>query len=210
MDILKKYKSWEIVVAILPLLFAIDGFMDSHIYPYSIHWVVNHVIAFAYIAILIYSIYCMYRGAKQTERFPKLMLVLLIAVTVVKLFGFVNRFLPQGPTEDFQVPIHHYILGVLTLCYTVVMIIAIVRMFMSRINVLAITCTCAVVVIPLLEELMFFLFQFIIDENPTFDLGIIFFIFSFLISLCYSVLFLHRNDFYNLPTDSHQVRKSKN
>ena len=102
MDFLKKYKPWEIVVALLPPLFAIDEIWHSYAddYPSALYQIVKHVFAFGYIAILLYSVYCMYRGAKWSGRFPKLMLTLLITLTAAKLLAFVNGFFPQDPLPD--------------------------------------------------------------------------------------------------------------
>jgi hypothetical protein len=200
---MKKYKTWEIVVALLPVLFAIDGFWHYYFAESSstLYHAIEHAIAFAYIAILVYSIFCMYRGAKHSGRFPKLMLVLLIAVAATRLFGFVNRFLPQGPTEDFQVPVQYYIYSILNIFYIVVMIFATVRMFMARITVPAIACTCLTVAFPLLENLFFSLMVPSFSEGPSSLAVIVSQVFSLLYSLCYSLIFLHRNDFYKPETE---------
>ena len=203
---LKRFKTWEIVVALLPPLFAIDEIWHYYTddYPSALYQIVEHVFAFGYIAILLYSVYCMYRGAKWSGRFPKVMLTLLITLTAAKLLAFVNRFLPQGPTEDFGVPWYYYVLAGLSIAYTVVLLFAIVRMFMARLNVLAIAFTCLVVVLPLLSSLAFRLFCTDFDDSPLTTLNIISNIIShtnsILTSLCYSVIFLYRNDFYK-PID---------
>ena len=202
MDLLKKYNPWEIVVALLPPLFAIDEIWHYHTdeYPSALYQIVKHVFAFGYIAILLYSVYCMYRGAKWSGRFPKVMLTLLITLTAAELLAFAGRFLPQGPTEDFGVPWHYYVLTGLTLAYTVVLLFAIVRMFMARLNVLAIAFTCLVVVLPLLSSLAFRLFCADFDDSTSTTLNIISHTNSILTSLCYSMIFLYRNDFYK-PLD---------
>lgn len=206
MDLLKKYNPWEIVVALLPPLFAIDEIWHycTDDYPSALYQIVKHVFAFGYIAILLYSVYCMYRGAKWSGRFPKLMLTLLITLTAAKLLAFVNRFLPQGPTEDFGVPWYYYVLTGLSIAYTVVLLFAIVRMFMARLNVLAIAFTCVVVALPLLSTLIFSLLS-AFSGNMMWDglyttVDIVAHATSFLTSLCYSVIFLYRNDFYK-PLD---------
>ena len=203
---LKRFKTWEIIVALLPLLFAIDEIWHYYTddYPSALYQIVEHLFAFGYIAILLYSVYCMYRGAKWSGRFPKLMLTLLITLTAAKLLTFAGRFLPQGPTEDMGVPWHYYVLSVLTLAYTVVSLFAIVRMFMARLNVLAIAFTCGAVVIPLLSSLIFSLLS-AFSGNMMWDglyttVDIVAHATSFLGSLCYSVIFLYRNDFYK-PLD---------
>lgn len=203
---LKRFKTWEIVVALLPPLFAIDEIWHYYTddYPSALYQIVEHVFAFGYIAILLYSVYRMYRGAKWSGRFPKVMLTLLITLTAAKLLTFAGRFLPQGPTEDFGVPWHYYVLSVLTLAYTVVSLFAIVRMFMARLNVLAIAFTCLVVVLPLLSSLIFshlsaFSGNMQSDGMHT-TVEIVAHATSFLTSLCYSVIFLYRNDFFK-PLD---------
>ena len=203
---LKRFKTWEIVVALLPLLFAIDEIWHYYIddYPSALYQIVEHLFAFGYIAILLYAVYCMYRGAKWSGRFPKVMLTLLITLTAAKLLTFAGRFLPQGPTEDMGVPWHYYVLSVLTLAYTVVSLFAIVRMFMARLNVLAIAFTCVVVVLPLLSSLIFSHLSAFFGNMPSDGLQttveIVAHATSFLTSLCYSVIFLYRNDFYK-PID---------
>lgn len=203
---LKRFKTWEIVVALLPPLFAIDEIWHYYTddYPSALYQIVEHVFAFGYIAILLYAVYCMYRGAKWSGRFPKVMLTLLITLTAAKLLTFAGRFLPQGPTEDFGVPWHYYVLSVLTLAYTVVSLFAIVRMFMARLNVLAIAFTCLAVALPLLSSLIFSLLS-PFSGNMMWDglyttVDIVAHATSFLTSLCYSVIFLYRNDFYK-PLD---------
>lgn len=204
---LKRFKTWEIVVALLPLLFAIDEIWHSYAddYPSAMYQIVKRVFDFGYIAILLYSVYCMYRGAKWSGRFPKLMLTLLITLTAAKLLAFVNRFLPQGPTEDFGVPWYYYVLAGLSIAYTVVLLFAIVRMFMARLNVLAIAFTCVAVALPLLSSLIFSLLPSPFSGNMMWDglyttVDIVAHATSFLGSLCYSVIFLYRNDFYK-PID---------
>lgn len=203
---LKRFKIWEIVVALLPLLFAIDEIWHYHTdeYPSALYQIVKHLFAFGYIAILLYSVYCMYRGAKWSGRFPKLMLTLLITLTAAKLLAFVNRFLPQGPTGDFGVPWYYYVLAGLSIAYTVVLLFAIVRMFMARLNVLAIAFTCVVVALPLLSTLIFSLLSAFSGNRQSDGLHttveIVAHATSFLTSLCYSVIFLYRNDFYK-PID---------
>lgn len=199
MDLLKKYNPWEIVVALLPPLFAIDEIWHycTDDYPSALYQIVKHVFAFGYIAILLYSVYCMYRGAKWSGRFPKLMLTLLITLTAAELLAFANRFLPQGPTE-------YYVLTGLSIAYTVVTLFVIVRMFMARLNVLAIAFTCVAVALPLLSTLIFSLLS-AFSGNMMWDglyttVDIVAHATSFLGSLCYSVIFLYRNDFYK-PLD---------
>lgn len=206
MDFLKKYKPWEIVVALLPPLFAIDEIWHycTDDYPSALYQIVKHVFAFGYIAILLYSVYCMYRGAKWSGRFPKLMLTLLITLTAAKLLAFVNRFLPQDPLPDPDAMWKYYVLGTLSLAYTVVTLFAIVRMFMARLNVLAIAFTCGAVALPLLSTLIFSLLS-AFSGNMMWDglyttVDIVAHATSFLGSLCYSVIFLYRNDFYK-PLD---------
>lgn len=203
---LKRFKTWEIVVALLPLLFAIDEIWHYYTddYPSALYQIVKHVFAFGYIAILLYAVYCMYRGAKWSGRFPKVMLTLLITLTAAKLLAFVNRFLPQGPTEDFGVPWYYYVLAGLSIAYTVVLLFAIVRMFMARLNVLAIAFTCVVVALPLLSTLIFSLLSAFSGNRQSDGLHttveIVAHATSFLTSLCYGVIFLYRNDFYK-PID---------
>lgn len=199
---LKRFKTWEIVVALLPPLFAIDQIWHYYTddYPSALYQIVKHLFAFGYIAILLYSVYCMYRGAKWSGRFPKVMLTLLITLTAAKLLAFANRFLPQGLTEDFGIPWYYYVLTGLTLAYTVVTLFAIVRMFMARLNVLAIAFTCVAVALPLLSSLAFSLFCTDFDDSTSTTLNIISHTNSILTSLCYSVIFLYRNDFYK-PLD---------
>jgi len=206
MDLLKKYNPWEIVVALLPPLFAIDEIWHSYAddYPSALYQIVKHVFAFGYIAILLYSVYCMYRGAKWSGRFPKLMLTLLITLTADKLMAFVNGFFPQDPLPDPDAMWKYYVLGTLSLAYTVVLLFAIVRMFMARLNVLAIAFTCVVVALPLLSSLIFSLLS-AFSGNMMWDglyttVDIVAHATSFLGSLCYSVIFLYRNDFYK-PLD---------
>jgi hypothetical protein len=199
---LKRFKTWEIIVALLPLLFAIDEIWHYYTddYPSALYQIVEHVFAFGYIAILLYAVYCMYRGAKWSGRFPKVMLTLLITLTAAKLLTFAGRFLPQGPTEVMGVPWYYYVLTGLTLAYTVVVLFAIVSMFMARINVLAIAFSCLVVALPLLSSLAFSLFCADFDDSTSTTLNIISHTNSILTSLCYSVIFLYRNDFYK-PLD---------
>jgi len=203
---LKRFKTWEIVVALLPLLFAIDEIWHYYTddYPSALYQIVEHLFAFGYIAILLYSVYCMYRGAKWSGRFPKLMLTLLITLTAAELLTFAGRFLPQGPTEDFGVPWYYYVMTGLSIAYTVVSLFAIVRMFMARLNVLAIAFTCLAVALPLLSSLIFSLLS-AFSGNMMWDglyttVDIVAHATSFLGSLCYSVIFLYRNDFYK-PID---------
>lgn len=203
---LKRFKTWEIIVALLPPLFAIDEIWHYYAddYPSALYQIVKHLFAFGYIAILLYSVYCMYRGAKWSGRFPKLMLTLLITLTAAELLTFAGRFLPQGPTEDFGVPWYYYVMTGLTLAYMVVSLFAIVRMFMARLNVLAIAFTCVAVALPLLSSLIFSLLS-AFSGNMMWDglyttVDIVAHATSFLTSLCYSVIFLYRNDFYK-PID---------
>lgn len=203
---LKRFKTWEIIVALLPLLFAIDEIWHYYTddYPSALYQIVEHLFAFGYIAILLYAVYCMYRGAKWSGRFPKVMLTLLITLTAAKLLTFAGRFLPQGPTEDMGVPWYYYVMTGLTLAYTVVSLFAIVRMFMARLNVLAIAFTCVAVALPLLSTLIFshlsaFSGNMMSDGLYT-TVEIVAHATSFLTSLCYSVIFLYRNDFYK-PLD---------
>lgn len=203
---LKRFKTWEIVVALLPLLFAIDEIWHSYAddYPSALYQIVKRVFDFGYIAILLYAVYCMYRGAKWSGRFPKLMLTLLITLAAAKLMAFANGFLPQGPTEDLGVPWYYYVLTGLSLAYMVVMLFVIVRMFMARLNVLAIAFTCVAVALPLLSTLIFSLLS-AFSGNMMWDglyttVDIVAHATSFLTSLCYSVIFLYRNDFYK-PID---------
>ena len=206
MDFLKKYKPWEIVVALLPPLFAIDEIWHSYAddYPSALYQIVKHVFAFGYIAILLYSVYCMYRGAKWSGRFPKLMLTLLITLTADKLMAFVNGFFPQDPLPDPDAMWKYYVLGTLSLAYTVVTLIVIVRMFMARLNVLAIAFTCGAVALPLLSSLIFSLLSAFSGNRQSDGLyttvDIVAHATSFLGSLCYSVCFLYRKDFYK-PID---------
>jgi len=206
MDLLKKYNPWEIVVALLPPLFAIDEIWHYYTddYPSALYQIVKHVFAFGYIAILLYSVYCMYRGAKWSGRFPKLMLTLLITLTAAKLPVFVNGFFPQDPLPDPDAMWKYYVLGTLSLAYTVVTLFVIVRMFMARLNVLAIAFTCGAVALPLLSSLIFSLLS-AFSGNMMWDglyttVDIVAHATSFLTSLCYSVIFLYRNDFYK-PLD---------
>lgn len=203
---LKRFKTWEIVVALLPPLFAIDEIWHYYTddYPSALYQIVEHVFAFGYIAILLYAVYCMYRGAKWSGRFPKLMLTLLITLAAAKLPVFVNRFLPQGPTEDFGVSWYYYVMTGLSIAYTVVTLFVIVRMFMARLNVLAIAFTCLAVALPLLSSLIFSLLS-PFSGNMMWDglyttVDIVAHTNSILTSLCYSVIFLYRNDFYK-PID---------
>lgn len=142
MDFLKKYNPWEIVVALLPPLFVADR--SWHLlhddYPSALYQGVSFVMDLAYCAILFYSFFCMYLGARQSGRFPKLMLLLLIALAARHLFAFV----PQ-PEYDILNPSASYyvfsgITSLLSLFYMVVMIIAIIRMFKEKLTVLAVTC----------------------------------------------------------------------
>lgn len=203
---LKRFKTWEIVVALLPPLFAIDEIWHYYTddYPSALYQIVKRVFDFGYIAILLYSVYCMYRGAKWSGRFPKVMLTLLITLAAAKLMAFVNGFLPQGPTEDFGVPWYYYVLTGLSIAYMVVLLFAIVRMFMARLNVLAIAFTCVAVALPLLSSLIFSLLS-AFSGNMMWDglyttVDIVAHATFFLTSLCYSVIFLYRNDFYK-PLD---------
>lgn len=206
MDLLKKYKPWEIVVALLPPLFAIDEIWHYYIddYPSALYQIVKHVFAFGYIAILLYAVYCMYRGAKWSGRFPKVMLTLLITLAAAKLMAFVNGFFPQDPLPNPDAMWKYYVLGTLSLAYTVVTLFAIVRMFMAKLNVLAIAFTCVAVALPLLSTLIFSLLS-AFSGNMMWDglyttVDIVAHATSFLTSLCYSVIFLYRNDFYK-PLD---------
>ena len=181
---LKRFKTWEIVVALLPPLFAIDEIWHYYTddYPSALYQIVEHVFAFGYIAILLYSVYCMYRGAKWSGRFPKLMLTLLITLTADKLMAFVNGFFPQDPLPDPDAMWKYYVLG----------------------NVLAIAFTCGAVALPLLSSLIFSLLS-AFSGNMMWDglyttVDIVAHATSFLGSLCYSVIFLYRNDFYK-PID---------
>lgn len=142
MDLLKKYNPWEIVVALLPPLFVADR--SWHLlhddYPSALYQGVSFVMDLAYCAILLYSFFCMYLGARQSGRFPKLMLLLLIALAARHLFSFV----PQ-PEYDILNPSASYyvfsgITSLLSLFYMVVMVIAIIRMFKEKLTVLAVTC----------------------------------------------------------------------
>lgn len=202
---LKRFKTWEIVVALLPPLFAIDEILHYYAddYPSALYQIVKRVFDFGYIAILLYSVYCMYRGAKWSGRFPKLMLTLLITLAAAKLMAFVNGFFPQDPLPDPDAMWKYYVLGTLSLAYTVVTLIVIVRMFMAKLNVLAIAFTCAAVVIPLLSSLAFvlvFTFSGSLTDGTDTSLKLIAHTSSILVSLCYGVIFLYRNDFYK-PID---------
>lgn len=205
MDLLKKYNPWEIVVALLPPLFAIDQIWHYYTddYPSALYQIVKRVFDFGYIAILLYSVYCMYRGAKWSGRFPKLMLTLLITLAAAKLMAFVNGFFPQDPSPDPDAMRKYYVLDTLSLAYTVVTLFVIVRMFMARLNVLAIAFTCAAVALPLLSSLAFdlvFTFSGSLTDGTDTSLKLIAHTSSILVSLCYSVIFLYRNDFYK-PLD---------
>lgn len=206
MDLLKKYNLWEIVVALLPPLFAIDEIWHSYAddYPSAMYQIVKRVFDFGYIAILLYSVHCMYRGAKWSGRFPKLMLTLLITLAAAKLMAFVNGFFPQDPSLDPDAMWKYYVLGTLSLAYTVVTLIVIVRMFMARLNVLAIAFTCVAVALPLLSTLIFSLLSAfsgnMMRDGLYTTVDIVAHATSFLTSLCYSVIFLYRNDFYK-PLD---------
>lgn len=198
MDLLKKYNPWEIVVALLPPLFVADR--SWHLlhddYPSALYQGVSFVMDLAYCAILLYSFFCMYRGARQSGRFPKLMLLLLIALAARHLFSFV----PQ-PEYDILNPSASYyvfsgITSLLSLFYMVVMIIAIIRMFKEKLTVLAVTCTCMALAIPLLSTLVYTLMPIsFANEHPHLPM-ILSQTFFLLMSLCLSVLFLRRNDFY--------------
>ena len=170
MDLLKKYNPWEIVVALLPPFFVADR--SWHLlhddYPSALYQGVSFVMDLAYCAILLYSFFCMYLGARQMGRFPKLMLLLLIALAARHLFSFV-------PMPEYDV---------------------IIRMFKEKLTVLAVTCTCMALAIPLLSTLVYTLMPIsFANEHPHLPM-ILSQAFFLLMSLCLSVLFLRRNDFY--------------
>lgn len=198
MDLLKKYKPWEIVVALLPPFFVADR--SWHLlhdeYPSTLYQGISYAIDVFYSAILIYSFFCMYRGARQSGRFPKLMLLLLIAVTAMQLYFFVPK--PEYDIFNTSTPYYIYsgIQAVLTLFYTVVMIIAIIRMLKEKLTVLAVTCICMALAIPLLSTLVFTLIPISFANQYPHLLVINGQIFFMLTALCFSVLFLRRNDFY--------------
>ncbi len=204
MNFLKKYKTWEIVVALLPPLFVVDRcwHLIHDEYPSTLYKGVLYVIDLAYCAILIYSLFCMYRGARQSGRFPKLMLLLLIAVTARQLYLFV----PQPEYDIFDTSTSYYIYSgisaLLSLFYTVVVIIAIIRMFKEKLTVLAVTYICMALAIPLLSTLVYMLMPIsFANQYPNLPV-IVAQIFFMLTSLCYSVLFLCRNNFYKPDIDA--------
>ena len=81
-------------------------------------------------------------------------------------------------------------------------IIAIIRMFKEKLTVLAVTCFCLLLALPLLESVLFLIIPISLANRLPSLLPIVSHIFSLLLSLCYSVLFLHRNDFYNPTPDT--------
>ena len=206
MDFLKKYNSWEIVVALLPPFFALDSCWHQlhDEYPSALYRGVSVVFDFAYLAILLYSLFCMYRGARQSHRFPKSMLLMLISVAALQLYNFVPQ--PENIFDGYQFTTHYYIWSgiraALSLFNIVVAIIAIIRMFKEKLTMLAVTYSCLLLVLPLLQTLLFLLIPISLANRLPSLLPIVSQIFSLLLSLCYSVLFLHRNDFYNPTPDT--------
>ena len=109
-------------------------------------------------------------------------------------------FVPM-PEYDILNPSASYyvfsgITSLLSLFYMVVMIIAIIRMFKEKLTVLAVTCICMALAIPLLSTLVYTLMPIsFANEFPHLPM-ILSQAFFLLMSLCLSVLFLRRNDFY--------------
>ena len=188
MDLLKKYKPWEIVVALLPPFFVADR--SWHLlhddYPSALYQGVSFVMDLAYCAILLYSFFCMYLGARQSHRFPKSMLLMLISVAALWLYNFVPQ--PENIFDGYLFTTQYYIWSgiraALSLFNLVVAIIAIIRMFKEN------------------QSLLFLLIPISLANRLPSLLPIVSQIFSLLLSLCYSVLFLHRNDFYNPTPDT--------
>lgn len=205
MDLLKKYNPWEIVVALLPPFFALDSCWHQlhDEYPSALYRGVSVVFDFAYLAILLYSLFCMYRGARQSHRFPKSMLLMLISVAALQLYNFVPQ--PENIFDGYQFTTQYYIWSgirvALSLFNIVVAIIAIIRMFKENLTLLAVTFFCLLLALPLLQTLLFLLIPISLANRLPSLLPIVSHIFSLLLSLCYSVLFLHRNDFYNPDLD---------
>ena len=205
MDFLKKYKTWEIIVALLPPFFVMDqGWHRFHDqYPSALYQVVSTVFDYVYCAILIYTFYCMYRGGRQSNRFPKLMLFLLISAAASKLFSFSMEFIPCEMDSEFEVPtlyiVCNAVASALILLYGVVLLVATIRFYKERLKVLAVTCT-VLLAIPLLSNILFSCFTLFISfeemDKLTIIVDILSCLFSLSISACYAVLFLHRNDLY--------------
>ena len=209
MDFLKKYKTWELVVALQPIIFAIDGCWHQlhDDYPSALYQGVTLVFNFAYLAILLYSFLCMYRGARQSNRFPKIMLLMFIAVAALHLYNFVPQ--PENVFDGYLFTTQYWIwsgiMVALEMFNVVVAIIAIIRMLKEKLTVLAVTLCCMLLVFPLLEAVVFQLFPVsLANRLPSLPIiiGLVFYV---LLSLCCSVLFLRRNDFYkpSLDTDYH-------
>lgn len=202
---MKKYQSWEIVVALLAPLLTLDQIWHRYHdpYPSTLYQLISHVFDFVCCAILIYLFYRMYLGARQSSRFPKLMLFLLISVAASKLFSFSMEFIPCEMDSEFEVPtlyiVCNAVASALILLYGVVLLVATIRFYKERLKVLAVTCT-VLLAIPLLSNILFSCFTLFISfeemDKLTIIVDILSCLFSLSISACYAVLFLHRNDLY--------------
>ena len=119
-------------------------------------------------------------------------------MAALQLYNFVPQ--PENIFDGYQFTTHYYIWSgiraALSLFNFVVAIIAIIRMFKEKLTVLAVTCTCMALAIPLLSTLVYTLMPIsFANEHPHLPM-ILSQAFFLLMSLCLSVLFLRRNDFY--------------
>lgn len=205
MDFLKKYKTWEIIVALLPPFFVMDqGWHRFHDqYPSALYQVVSTVFDYVYCAILIYTFYCMYRGARQSNRFPKLMLSVLIAYV---LFSIISRVTSYIPVEPYDFDETHYILrsALTVLPYIVFLILAFIvdiKLFKEGKHTVLAVALLSILALPVLSDIVYEIwfsftdFSSVDDDFMITAQTIVYYVFSLLDAGALSIVFLHRNDF---------------
>lgn len=188
---MRKYKDWEIIVAaLLPLVTIQYWFWRHDSYDTPAFKAVSIVCTLIYLAVIFYTFFRMYLGAKATHRFPTLMLLVLIFVTATHLYELVNSFIPY---TDHTTISPWMIIGSGTyLVFYIVTLIADIRLYREGLTTVAFLLTC-LLVLPLLTTIGTALCG--LFKTPVAAPYIVRAT-SLLTACAYAVLFLHRNDIF--------------
>lgn len=198
----KDYSPWEIIVALLPPFFVLDQcwhyFHDQ--YSSALYHVVSTVFDFAYFAILIYTFYCMYRGARQSNRFPKLMLSLFIAYVVYCVMNYVISHIPSDPYnfDETQYMLRSALYLIPYIVFLILALIADIKLFKEKLTVMAVVLL-SILVLPVLGGFVSDIWSYTTDFSSADDFKmtvpiIVNYVFSLLTAGALSIMFLHRND----------------
>lgn len=191
---MKKYKTWEIVVAtMLPLTTCILYYCSRVMQGNPSYDFVGKALMLVYSAIVIWAYCRMYLGGKASNRFPALLMYLLAATTVQRLFHFVQTFLDTKDSIDFTWIIWaNSLLGLITF---VALLLVTIRTYRERLTALAVTLTC-ILILPLLSMTL----TPVIARGSADSVATLNFVIALLSSIAYAILFLHRNDLYQRST----------